>query len=237
MAYAKSETTIDEIITAARKMFLAKNYADVSMDDISVTAGVTKGAVYHHFESKEALYVTMMLKFLREFQDMFEAEVIKEGSCRERLHRLALFFFDLPHETRDIFKLVRRDINVFKSPIRNQLIRAYQAALPQQIEAIVRDGIRGGELAPVDPRLLSWLKVAMVEVILSRYAESIFNNANETVDFIINLLFDGVGKKHPAGSRSRADGGSRASSRRIAKQFPTRTLANRAPMPHGSRRK
>jgi AcrR family transcriptional regulator len=29
-------------------MFLAKNYADVSMADIAAAAGVTKGALYHH---------------------------------------------------------------------------------------------------------------------------------------------------------------------------------------------
>lgn len=201
MSYAKSETTIDGILTAARKMFLAKNYADVSMVDIAVTARVTKGALYHHFRSKEHLYVAMMLKFLGEYQQAAQVEVRKKESCRERLSHLMLFFFHLPRAERGIFKLVRRDINIFKNPVRNQLVRAYQSALPRQLETVIRDGIRDGEFSPVDPRLLSWLNVAMVEVIMSRYAESIFMDVNKTVEFVINLLFDGVGVK-PAALRS-----------------------------------
>jgi hypothetical protein len=108
---------------------------------------------------------------------------------------MALVFFQLPREKRDLFKLVRRDINIFQDPTRTQLIQAYQAALPEQLEAIIADGIRDGEIIPADPRLLSWLKVAMVEIILTRYAESVFRDPDETADFIINVFFNGVGAR------------------------------------------
>lgn len=215
VAYAKSETTTCNILTAARTMFLAKNYADVSMAGIAEAAGVTKGALYHHFQSKEALYVAMMCKFLRELQAIFEAERKNTGTCRERLHRSTLLFFHLPRDKPALLQLVRRDLNKFKGPTRQQLIRAYQAALPEQMEAIVRDGIRNGELVPVDPRLLSWLKVAMVEVCRSRYSQSLFKDANETVDFIIDLLFDGIGAKPSVHPRPPARRGSPTSLKRI----------------------
>jgi len=191
MAYAKSETTVSGILGAAEALFLDKNYADVSMEDIAEAAGVTKGALYHHFAGKEALYVAMMHAVLREKQALFETVVQSQGTCRERLRRFALSFFQLPREKRDLLKLVRRDINIFQDPTRAQLIRAYQAALPQQLEVVIRDGIRDGELVPADPRLLSWLKVAMVEVILTRYAESVFKDPNETADFVIDMFFSG----------------------------------------------
>jgi AcrR family transcriptional regulator len=193
VAYIKSETTVSGILVAAEALFLAKNYADVSMEDIAEAAGVTKGALYHHFASKEALYVAMMHALFREKQALFEPVVKSQGSCRERLRRFALSFFQLPREKRDLLKLVRRDINIFQDPTRTQLIQAYQAALPQQLEIIIRDGIRDGELAPADPRLLAWLKVAMVEVILTRYAEDVFKGPDETVDFVIDMFFNGAG--------------------------------------------
>jgi AcrR family transcriptional regulator len=193
MAYAKSETTVSGILSAAEALFLTKNYADVSMEDIAEAAGVTKGALYHHFASKEALYVAMMHAVLREKQALFETAVQSRGTCRERLRRFTLSFFQLPREKRDLLKLVRRDINTFRDPTRAQLIQAYQAALPEQLEVIIRDGIRDGELAPADPRLLGWIKVAMVEVILTRYAENVFKDPNETADFVIDLFFNGAG--------------------------------------------
>jgi len=194
MVTIRSETTTSGILTAAEKLFLAKNYADVSMEDIAAAAGVTKGALYYHFDSKEALYAAMMHAALQEGQALHESAAKSQGTCRERLRCSAQSFLAMPREKRDLLKLVRRDINIFRDPTRDQLIRAYQAALPEQLEAIMRDGVQNGELAPADPRLLSWLLVAMVEVILTRYAGSVFPNSDETADFVINLFFNGAGK-------------------------------------------
>jgi len=194
MAYAKSEITVSGILSAAETLFLTKNYADVTMDDIAEAAGVTKGALYHHFATKEKLYVAMVKAVLQEKQALFKAAVESQGSCRDRLRRFTIAFLELPRERRDLIKLVRRDINIFKGHTRDQLVRAYQTALPEQLEVIIRDGLRNGELAKADARLLSWLHVAMVEVILTHYAESIFKGPDELVDFVTNLFFEGAGK-------------------------------------------
>ena len=205
--YSKSESTIANILTAAEDLFLNQNYADVTMDDIAEAAGVTKGALYHHFANKEALYVTMMLADLKEKESLFRAAVEHRGSCRDRLRRLTQLFLELPRKKRDLIKLVRRDINIFKGPIRGQLVRAYQAALPQQVEAILRDGVRTGELGRLDSRLLSWVHVAIVEVILTRYAESVFPDHDDALEFVTRLFFNGVGAyTHLSADRKRISG-------------------------------
>jgi AcrR family transcriptional regulator len=190
--YAKSTTTIANILEEAKKLFVSKNYADVTMLDIAEAAQVTKGALYHHFASKEALYVAMMLAYLQEKQVLLRSAVESDGACRERLHYLTLSFLNLSPEEQTMMKLVRRDINIFKDPIRDKLIRAYQAALPEQVEAIIRDGIRDGELVDTDPRLLAWEYVAIVEVVLSQYAQRVLGNHNHLADYVLNLFFNGV---------------------------------------------
>jgi len=191
--YAKSAATITGLLSSAEALFIKKNYADVTMEDIAEAAGVTKGAAYHHFANKESLYVAMMQSALEEHYALFQTAVASHGTCRERLIRLTRVFLELPREKRDVMKLVRRDINIFKDPVRDQLVRAYQSALPEQIEVIMRDGIRDGELAPVDARLLSWLYVAIVEVILTPYAERVLEDQQEMLDFVIRLFFSGTG--------------------------------------------
>jgi AcrR family transcriptional regulator len=44
------------ILDAARRLFADRGFEAASIDDIAEAAGVAKGAVYHHFESKEALF-------------------------------------------------------------------------------------------------------------------------------------------------------------------------------------
>ena len=48
-------STIAAIVRAARELFVARGFTAASIDDIGARAGVAKGAVYHHFESKEQI--------------------------------------------------------------------------------------------------------------------------------------------------------------------------------------
>lgn len=48
--------TIASIVRAAGELFTARGFAAASIDDIASRAGVAKGAVYHHFESKEQIF-------------------------------------------------------------------------------------------------------------------------------------------------------------------------------------
>ena len=49
----------EKIIQAARKQFAKNGYALASMDEIAKSANVSKGGLYHHFPSKEKLFVSL----------------------------------------------------------------------------------------------------------------------------------------------------------------------------------
>ena len=54
---APKVTARDKILDAAIATVRAKGYAATSVDDLCASAGVTKGAFFHHFKSKHALGV------------------------------------------------------------------------------------------------------------------------------------------------------------------------------------
>jgi AcrR family transcriptional regulator len=191
--YTKSKTTINTILEAARTLFIEKNYADVTIVDIAAVAETSKGALYHHFSSKEDIYLNMMHHYLQEVQSATQ-EVTENstGSCRVRLRQSMLTFLLLPNELHAILRLVRRDINIFQDPMRDELIRAYQRAIPEQVEAILRDGIANGEIQAIDARLLSWQLVALVEVTLVPYSRHALGTPDDIADFVIRLFLDGI---------------------------------------------
>lgn len=188
----KSETTIATILAQAAPLFLSQNYSDVTMNDIARACKLTKGALYHHFASKEDLYLAMMHSHLAEIHETFQQSVSRHSDSFGRLRSLTRAFLTLPRQKRDIMKLVRRDINVFAEPARTELIRAYQECLPEQVETVIREGIAAGELRTFDPRLLSWQFVAAVEVTLSHYSDRIFEVIDDKLDFVMALFFDGA---------------------------------------------
>lgn len=189
----QSETTIERILATARALFLERNYADVSMNRIASGTEVTKGGLYHHFSSKEELYLILLHSDLRHMRELLREAAAEPGTCRERLARLTRTFLGLPPEERNVMRLVRRDINIFRDQARDELVRAYQRTLPELIESILREGGKRGELAAIDPRLLSWSFVAQVEVILTPYAATRFEELDSKLDCVLDLFFNGAG--------------------------------------------
>jgi AcrR family transcriptional regulator len=55
----RSETTIRALVDAARSLFARDGYEAASLDEVARLAGVTKGALYHHFGGKRELFLAV----------------------------------------------------------------------------------------------------------------------------------------------------------------------------------
>lgn len=74
---ARMEETRAKLVRAARAAFAEKGYAAASMDDLTAAAGLTRGALYHHFGDKKGL--------LRAVIDALDAEMVAAArAARDR---------------------------------------------------------------------------------------------------------------------------------------------------------
>jgi AcrR family transcriptional regulator len=73
---AQGDATRAALISSARALFGEHGYGETSVDDIVAEAGMTKGAVYHHFEGKEGLFRAVFEQVHREVTDQAAAEFL-----------------------------------------------------------------------------------------------------------------------------------------------------------------
>ncbi|UDF31344.1 UNVERIFIED_ORG: TetR family transcriptional regulator [Roseateles sp. XES5] len=99
----RTEATRLALIEAARRLFVEKGYAETATPDIVAEAGVTRGALYHHFEDKRALFRATLEREAEAVAAHIEAVSIPAGSARAALLLGASAYFDamaVPGRTR-----------------------------------------------------------------------------------------------------------------------------------------
>jgi AcrR family transcriptional regulator len=68
--------TRDAIVGAARGLFTAKGFADTSTTEVVEAAGVTRGALYHHFADKSALFLAVFTQIEHELDETVTAAAL-----------------------------------------------------------------------------------------------------------------------------------------------------------------
>ncbi|MGR6740116.1 TetR/AcrR family transcriptional regulator [Pseudomonas chlororaphis] len=67
------EETRSKLIASARQAFGSLGYANTSMDDLTAEAGLTRGALYHHFGDKKGLLAAVVEQLDAEMDQRLEA--------------------------------------------------------------------------------------------------------------------------------------------------------------------
>jgi AcrR family transcriptional regulator len=73
----QSDATRAALIAAARGLFAERGFAGVGTEEIVRAAGVTRGALYHHFDGKEGLFEAVFEVVEREFTERIATEAMQ----------------------------------------------------------------------------------------------------------------------------------------------------------------
>jgi AcrR family transcriptional regulator len=88
---AQGEATRAALVAAARELFGTRGFAATSIDDVVAAAGVTKGALYHHFDRKEDLFRAVFEQVSREVSDKAVVEFLRPDSWEALLDGCGLW--------------------------------------------------------------------------------------------------------------------------------------------------
>src|SRR5690242_12738732 len=84
----RGDQTREQILQAARQLFANKGYHNTSVYDLFEESGITKGAFFHHWKSKEDLAITILEDVETRFEDQFFSIATGEGRAREKIDKM-----------------------------------------------------------------------------------------------------------------------------------------------------
>ncbi|HJC63624.1 MAG TPA: TetR/AcrR family transcriptional regulator [Candidatus Blautia merdavium] len=152
------EETVQKILDASLKLFLEKGYEETTvLDIISEMGGLTRGAFYHHFKSKEEVFDALCEKLFYESNPFEKAKSHKELNGLEKLKFVLRTSFD---ET-EHHQLSMASMQLLESPaFLKKLIESNQELAPMYQE-LIEEGIQDGSIQSEQPKLLADLFVLL----------------------------------------------------------------------------
>lgn len=160
------EERINEITTAAMDVFLEKGYEGTSMEAIAQRAGVSKGGLYHHFQSKDMILMVVNQKICGEMEGM----VLKANQCSSVKEGILFyiknyinFWLEHPRETSFLF------LSMAKVLDNEELLKYYHdytVEYVQYLEEIFNMGIQYGEFIPHNVKTSALMLMSALDGIL-----------------------------------------------------------------------
>ena len=160
----KSDVSVErraQIIEAALACFTRKGYNNTTMDDIVTESGLSKGSLYWYFKSKDELFEAAMMSV---FTNVGEQAFVALEGCTTTADQLRA----LARVTASVGKMLVGYFSLFlefwaSSQRREESAQLWVDMLVQYkdlLVGVIEEGIKQGELKPVDAEPLVWAMLA-----------------------------------------------------------------------------
>ncbi len=143
------------LLDAAKELFFERGYRDTTIEMITERAGVSTGAFYLYFKSKEEIYMTLYADGIDIFHRMARQAISWPGmSALARLSAVAHAYFRFYKEHTEYFEILAF-IHMYETKLKERtemsaLLDEKAIALLKMIEGVIKEGIERGELTPRD---------------------------------------------------------------------------------------
>ena len=193
----RSEETRNRILQSALRLFSETGYDATGVAGICGAAGVSKGAFYHHFETKQAVFLRLLEDWLLQLDaDLLaalgEAPTVVDG------------LFGMAARTREVFSAADGRLSILlefwaqarKDPVIWERTTAPFRRYREVFAGIIRKGVDEGSLQSVDAdKAAQALMSLAVGIILQGVLDPKGARWDRVIQDTIGMLMEGMGRK------------------------------------------
>lgn len=150
------EVTVNKILEVSKRLFLERGYDHTKIQDIADELGMTKGAIYHHFESKEEI-MNKLGETMFIHNNPFE--IVKKRNDLNGLEKMKLAI-KLNQSNEQMVELTNQVLPLLENPqiLAKMFESNYQNLLPYWLE-LIKEGQEDGSIKTDQPKELAELLI------------------------------------------------------------------------------
>jgi AcrR family transcriptional regulator len=193
----RGEETRNRILDAAQECFARDGYDVAGIAEICQAAGVSKGAFYHHFASKQALFLELLQRWLSALDTQLRTALAQEPSVPDALRAMAVTgrqVFQVADGRLPLFlefwNKAGHDSEIWQATI--SPYRQYRGFFAQ----VIAQGIAQGTLRPVDPETAAMAVVSLaVGLIVQGVLDPEGADWGEALSASVTILLEGLAQE------------------------------------------
>ena len=185
----------EQLLETGRELFPQYGLKKTSLDDLTQPVGIAKSSFYSFFESKEALYMEILMEMREEVKErVVGASLEADEGARAAIAR---FLRAAIHEIENnplTWRLVAHpeELRLLARKIAPEQMKANIEASTLPILSFIREAQARGEVVPGDPEVLA--SVIRSVTMLTLHKKDIGNTYPKVLEMMIELVADGLTK-------------------------------------------
>jgi AcrR family transcriptional regulator len=183
-------STRERLLQAADRLWSERGVRGASLEDIARDAAVTKPTLYYYFADKSGLFTEMVCSVLEQHGGGLRTASRAASGARERLIAAIAYLIRARCSGPRLVREGGVPLTIDQlSQTRSAFFRHFFAPVQQ----ILDDGVRGGELRPVDTAFATQAILNLIDPWTGREARPGGRSAEELAGDVVDLVVDGIG--------------------------------------------
>lgn len=183
----------EAVLRVAIDLFNRQGYDATSINDVARQLGVTKSAIFHHFDSKEALLAAALDEALEGLSDAVEAaaDETRHDSAYARLHATVEAAVEILVSHQPAVTLLLRVRG--NSPLEQDALER-RRRIDERLATVVKQAVAEGDLrTDIDPEVTSRLVFGTINSLVDWYHPDGPIDPDTLASSVASVLFQGLG--------------------------------------------
>ena len=186
-----AEFRTNEILSAAADLVSREGMERLTMERVAALAGIAKGTVYIYFKDKEELIRSLLRRTMTEVVDAVIDVAAGDLELRDRLLRIGHTIREVSEKHLEILVQLHNMDLTHKRFLEDGCGTTEKRRLFDFMETVFRDSMERGEIAKLDPGILSLLFLTSMHAMF-HWCLEMREDATDKVEFVVDMFIHGI---------------------------------------------